>query len=99
MPVTALRIKEKDKTIYLQVETQPDPDVEGQIVVVFRRMDNTYQVSDGADQGVDNRTEEEYHTALRKEAAEKNQLITSHSTDPEWNPEGYVEIINRNGSM
>ena len=99
MPVTALKIEEKDKTIYLQVETQPDPDKEDQIVVVFKRMDEKFQVQDGADQGVDTRTEEQYHKALRKEAAKKNQLITSHSTNTEWNPKDYVKNLEEDGSM
>jgi len=34
-----------------------------------------------------NTTEEEFHKDLRKHAAAKQQLITSHSTNPEWNPE------------
>ena len=38
-------------------------------------------------------SEEEFHRKLRTQAAEKNQLITSHSTDPEWNPEGYVKNL------
>jgi len=38
-------------------------------------------------------TEEEFHKDLREQAAKVDQLITSHSTDPEWNPEGYVKIL------
>ena len=38
-------------------------------------------------------TEEEYHTQLRIEASKRNQLITSHSTDPEWNPKDYVKNL------
>lgn len=34
-------------------------------------------------------SEEVFHTGIRKEAAEKGHLITSHCTNPEWNPEGY----------
>lgn len=40
-----------------------------------------------------NVTEEEFHKDLRKKAAAHNQLITSHSTDPEWNPEGYTKNL------
>ena len=39
------------------------------------------------------RSEEEFHTELRKAAAEKEDLITSLSTDPEWNPEGYSKSL------
>jgi hypothetical protein len=97
MPVTALVIKDKKKITYLQVETQPDQENENQIIVVFKRMDPTFEFSDGADQGVDTRTEEKYHKELRKAAALKNQLITSHSTDPEWNPKGYVKNLDDDG--
>jgi hypothetical protein len=38
-------------------------------------------------------SEEEFHVKLRIEAAKRNQLITSHSTDPEWNPEGYTKNL------
>ena len=37
--------------------------------------------------------EEEFHKDLRKQSAEHNQLITSHSTDPEWNTEGYSKNL------
>lgn len=37
--------------------------------------------------------EEEFHKDLRAKAAERKQLITSHSTDPEWNPEGYSKNL------
>ena len=35
--------------------------------------------------------EEEFHKELRTKAAKHEHLITSHSTDPDWNPEGYVK--------
>ena len=38
-------------------------------------------------------SEEEFHRSIRKEAAKKEQLITSHCTDPEWNPEGYSKNL------
>lgn len=37
--------------------------------------------------------EEEFHTTLRKESSERGQYITSHSTDPDWNPEGYSKNL------
>ena len=93
MPITSLIIKDKKKITYLRVETQPDPENTNQIIVVFKRMDSTFEFADGNDQGVDTRTEEKYHKELRKAAAKKNQLITSHSTNPEWNPKGYVRNL------
>jgi len=38
-------------------------------------------------------SEEDYHTELRKSAAEKQQLLTSHSTNPEWNPKNYQKKL------
>ena len=38
-------------------------------------------------QGVDERSEEDYHKALRKEAQAKGQFVPEESTNPEWNPE------------
>jgi hypothetical protein len=37
--------------------------------------------------------EEQFHKELRDKSAEKGHLITSHSTNPEWNPEGYVKTL------
>jgi hypothetical protein len=37
-------------------------------------------------QGVDVRSEEEYHRELRKEAHSRGQFVPEESTDPEWNP-------------
>jgi len=92
MPVTSLVIKDKEHTKYLQISTTPD-EKEGGLIVVFTEMDEKFEFEKGKDGGVDKRTEEEYHTQLRVAAAIKNQLITSHSTDPEWNPEGYVKNL------
>lgn len=39
---------------------------------------------------IDPRDEETYHKDLRKEANEKEQFVSSESTDPHWNI-GYVE--------
>ena len=37
--------------------------------------------------------EDEFHKSLRNEAANRGHLITSHSTNPEWNPEGYEKHL------
>lgn len=96
MPVTSLIITDKDTKRYLRVTTQPNADDEG-VIVVFNEMNETFEESKGSDQGIDKRPEEQYHKELRLAAAIKNQLITSHSTDPEWNPEGYIKNLD-NGS-
>lgn len=38
-------------------------------------------------------SEEEFHKPLREMAARAKHLITSHCTDPEWNPPGYVRNL------
>ena len=38
-------------------------------------------------------SEKEFHKPLREEAAEHGHLITSHCTDPQWNPEGYSKNL------
>ena len=92
MAVTALVIKNKDKSLrYLEIYTQASPD-DG-ITVVFTDMDNTFTFRAGKDQGVDKRGEKEYHTELREAAVLKDQLLTSHSTNPEWTPEGYIKVL------
>lgn len=40
-------------------------------------------------------TEEEFHKELRQQTAEHKHLITSHSTDPEWNPENYIRTLDQ----
>ena len=101
MPVTAIIIDDKNinQKKYIKITTQPKEGDEEGIHVVFADMDETFEFFQGQDQGTDLRSEEEYHTELRVAAAIKNQLITSHSTNPEWNPEGYVKNLDEDGSM
>lgn len=42
---------------------------------------------------VEEMTEKEFHTTLRVQAAEHGHLITSHCTDPEWNPKDYTKNL------
>ena len=101
MATTSLIVDDKNinEKKYIQITTQPKEGDEEGIIVAFFDMDETFEFNQGADQGSDLRTEEDYHIELRITAAEKNQLITSHSTKPEWNPEGYVKNLDQDGSM
>lgn len=38
-------------------------------------------------------SEKEFHIDLRKTSSEKEQLITGLSTNPEWNPKGYIKNL------
>lgn len=40
---------------------------------------------------VQDRSEEEYHKDLRKQAAEKGHFVAEESTNPEWNPGASTE--------
>ena len=95
MAMTSIIVDDKNinQKKYIQITTQPKEGDEEGIIVVFQDMDETFEFYQGSDQGSDLRTEEDYHTELRIAAAIKNQLITSHSTNPEWNPEGYVKNL------
>jgi len=99
MSLTSIIVNDRIKKVtkYIQIVTTPLEEGNG-IHVAFKDMDEKFEFEQGADQCTDKRTEQEYHTELRAMAAEKEQLITSHSTDPEWNPEGYVKNLD-NGSM
>ena len=43
--------------------------------------------------------EDVFHTEIRVMAAEKKQLVTSHSTDPEWNPKDYTRNLEDESSQ
>jgi hypothetical protein len=92
MPLTSLIIKDGDTERYLQVSTEPNPEASG-VIVIFNEMNEDFTESKGSDQGIDARDDKQYHMELRLAAAIKNQLVTSHSTDPEWNPEGYIKNL------
>ena len=92
MALTLIRNKVPDSSNYVNIgfETQVVEDVtfltirtfndEVKPVTMFRR----YELL---------QNEERFHKELRDEPAEKGHLITSHSTNPEWNPEGYVKTL------
>jgi len=88
MALTALIIPTSNGERYLQVET-----IEGDngCIVHWFGCDENFQHIGEADASADKRSEEQFHVELRKAAAEKEQFITSHSTNPEWNPEGYTK--------
>jgi hypothetical protein len=48
---------------------------------------------------ITDKTEETYHRELRQLSSERNQFITSHSTNPEWNPENYINNLNSEESV
>lgn len=91
MARTSLRIETPDGVKYVQFETIP---YTTGLVVHYLECDSNFIPTGTADAAADKRSEEEFHRELREAASERGQLITSHSTDPEWNPEGYIKNLN-----
>jgi hypothetical protein len=90
MALTALIIPDNEgNPTHLQVETIAG---DNGCIVHWFKCDENFQHTGEKDASADKRTEEEFHVELRKAAAAKEQLITSHSTNPEWNPDGYVKV-------
>jgi hypothetical protein len=87
MALTSLIISLPEGKKYLQIET-----LEGDngVIVHWISCDENFNPLGPKDASADRRTEEQFHRQLRAESAKRDQLITSHSTNPEWNPEGYV---------
>lgn len=96
MPITSIITKEGVK---LRFETTPVEET-SEVVVEVRLCDENFMPELGKDlqRYATPDSEEDFHIKLRSEASKVNQLITSHSTHPEWNPEGYVKNYNQDGS-
>ena len=97
MALTALMIpNDAGEITYMQVET-----IEGDngVIVHWFKCDENFVHTGDKDASADKRDEKTFHVELREAAAEKNQLVTSHSTNPEWNPEGYTKAApSQNGT-
>ena len=100
MAVTGLRIKSEENgirnmlvsTIPFEAEMEDGETKEG-IAVTWQVVDDNLKPIDEPERTAHERTEEEFHRTLREKAAEVGDLITGWSSDPEWNPEGYVKIF------
>ena len=76
MHVTSVITKMPTGIKKLQIVSQPHPEDEGKIAVLFHECDSEFKPTIKVDIGSDNRNHETYHKELRKAAAEKNELIT-----------------------
>lgn len=97
MATTMLRKELQDEMINLMFQTFPkeeEPGVICRLTIVDIKGDQI-EIVDGPNIYDINETEEQFHRELRKKAAELDQLLTSHSTDPEWNPENYVKHLDQ----
>jgi hypothetical protein len=105
MAVTGLRIEQEEGTQNMLVSTMPfEAELEGGhtkegIAVDWQVVDDDLKPIGEPEKTAHERTEEEFHKTLREEAAKAGHLITGWSSDPEWNPEGYTKIFNKDGSM
>ncbi len=77
MSLTSLCINGKNVVVI----TTP---MEKVILAQLYEADDTYKPTGNPHYSVDERSEEEYHKALRKDAKEREQYIPSFSTNPEW---------------
>ena len=89
MAVTGLRVTNEKGTQNMLVSTVPfEVEIEGQgtkagVTVLWQIVDDDMKPIG----------------SLEEKAAEENHLITGWSSDPEWNPEGYIKIFKKDGSM
>jgi hypothetical protein len=105
MAVTGLRVTNEKGTQNMLVSTVPfEVEIEGQgtkagVTVLWQIVDDDMKPIGSLEETAHERTEEDFHRTLRQKAAEENHLITGWSSDPEWNPEGYIKIFKKDGSM
>lgn len=93
MALTSLIIPTNIGNKHVQVETIAG---DNGIIVHWFECDDNFDHVGKSDATADKRSEEQFHTELRIEAGKRNQLITSHSTNPEWNPENYTRVYSKN---
>lgn len=93
MALTSLIILTEYGEKHIQIETRQG---DNGVIIHWYDCDENFNHTGQADASADKRNEEEYHTQLREAAVDRGQLVTSHSTNPEWNPEGYVRVFSQN---
>jgi len=95
MALTGLKLKTNIDSVEQRVFilTNEDVNEEGEITltVSVAHCDNSWSPKGERLQYYRTESEKDFHVALRKDAAEKEHLITQMSTNPEWNPEGYIK--------
>jgi hypothetical protein len=85
MASTAIEIKVGDVTERLMFTTIAVPGETPVLAVTIYKCNDEFVPVKKLQNTIDKRTEEEYHTELRKEAATKEQFKRQYSTNPEWN--------------
>lgn len=85
MASTAIEIKIGDNVQRLMFSTIAVPGETPVLAVTIFQCNQEFVPVKKLQNTIDKRTEEEYHTQLRREAATKEQFKRQYSTNPEWN--------------
>ncbi len=83
MPVTSLEIVDKTIKKIQFITTSIDSLLEVEIYLCGENWNPISKIG----RSIDDRSEEDFHKQLRKDASEKGQLVKKYCTDPEWNPD------------
>lgn len=96
MALTGLKLKTNidsvEQRILISTDENVNEDQEITLTVSVAHCDNEWQPKGERLQYYRTESEKDFHVALRKDAADKEHLITQMSTNPEWNPEGYTKM-------
>lgn len=101
MPITTLQIPKDKKKILLVFQTDEaihslEDELENKLCVKIFESNEILQPQNEPVYEYFNQTEEDFHKTIRRGAADEQHLITTLSTDPEWNPEGYTKELEEN---
>ena len=89
MAVTGLRVKGVNVQITTQIPHESE-NLKGTMILITK-CDEDFLPTSVTSKTYNEREELDFIKHLRINAAEKEQLITNYSTNPELNPEGYVK--------
>lgn len=103
MPITTLQLPREGKEILLVFQTDDsihslEDELENKLCVKIFQSNEILQPQDKPVYEYFNQSEEDFHKTIRRAAADEQHLITSLSTDPEWNPEGYIKNLKEDES-
>lgn len=98
MPITTLQIPREGKEILLVFQTDEaihslEDELGNKLCVKIYEANAILQPQSKPSYEYFNQSEEDFHKTIRRAAADEQHLITTHSTDPDWNPEGYSKKL------
>ncbi len=103
MPITTLQIPKEGKEILLVFQTDEaihslEDELGNKLCVKIYQANKLLQPQGKPDYEYFNQSEEDFHKTIRRAAADEKHLITTLSTDPDWNPEGYIKELKEDES-